>query len=147
MATFRPGKPHVRLVLTANRALGAGSQLVAWDAAAEENPVIWAPATPTDYVLDRDGLWLVVFQAMRAPTAVTSPYDIRVLAVGETPPQRGRTVTATTVARTAHNVVVLEQFAAGTTIQAQVVNGATGNQYDVNTTALSITRVGPKRWV
>lgn len=148
MPTFRPGKPRVKLGLTANRAQAAGGGVISWDAAVFEDPVIWSAVTPTDYPVPKTGLYIVEINLWRASTTASTRFGCGITVNGARR-AASRTLAASNVGGAAAACTLLDELLAGDVVQGELLlSGGSGavETLQAGETHLSITRIGPERW-
>lgn len=145
MPTFRVGKPRIRLELTGNTALTAGSSWsIPWSSVAYEDPAIFDPLTPTIYTISKTGLYLITLNIV-ATTIGSTARIAKILVDGVTRAHHGPS--RTTAGLQGNEVSTVDELDAGAQVVGQLstLDSVTPTLQQVGT-SLTITRVGPERW-
>jgi hypothetical protein len=142
VADFRSGKPSFKLEQTANHVIAAGAQDLVWDAAVFEEPIGWDGTS--QYIVDRDGLYLLHLQVGRSSVASSSSIIGRIQASSSTI-QSFQSASTTAGVVVACTTVV--ELGAGEPVRANVTFHATLSSSTTFTqTQFWGARIRPKRW-
>lgn len=145
MPPFRVGKPHWRVGLTSAPSLPAGANDISWHTAFEEDPDVWDIGSPTQVVLDRSGLYLLVLQLGRAAVVVTSSISARIQRNGVNTSSSGTSASTTAVQQI--QTTFLGELDAGDILTCNVtLHGTLAANLQQSLTWFSGARVGPVRW-
>lgn len=142
MPGFRTGHPRAHLIRTTNQTLAAGANDVVFEAADYDDVAGWNGTS--GYVLDRDGLWLLIAAANRAAVGTSSSLITRLRV-------NGLTVIQTTGAPTVNALQAqcsgIFQLLAGDVVGMNVTgHGTASSTLTAGNTGLFVVRIGPKSW-
>lgn len=144
MSRFRPGKPWAQFTMSADTVIAAGRQPVVFDQVVGDPPVSGAPPF-TQWLVERSGLYVIVFGATRRPTATAGGLSVsldvdgvQLAAQGPGDSNTGTVNAQVTLVRQLVEGSVVTWYATAHLNLASTIRA--------DRSSLAVTRVGPVRW-
>lgn len=145
MPTFRPGKPHLALGLSADVAIVNGAEVV-WDTVVTEDGFPYPTVGASKMEIPRDGLYLYGFSYATGVPNINTLITAQTLVNGVQRGPRDRPGTSTNAPRGGGSSMI-EQLVAGTTLALTIgISGGAAATLQAVHCQLFAVRIGPVQW-